>query len=200
MLQCEGGDPSNQFCCRTAFDKTNCCGNKTAIMSTSIGTIVFPTSTAWTGGASSSSMAPTASSASATCGPAHMDNATTKDCPKDNTAVVGGAVGGVLGAALLVALGAIAALCMRRPKDHLMQNGQYYTPAPNKEGPPGYPHTASSLSHEVETSQTGIESVPVPAQELPVQSVHEVQGDNVSLDLGTTRNSKRSSRKAGPRT
>lgn len=113
-----------------------------------------------------------------------MDNATAKDCPRDNTAIVGGAVGGVLGAALLVALGAIAALCVRRPKDRHMQNGQYYTPGPNKEGLLGYPHTASSLSHEVETSHTAIESVPVPAQELPVQTVHEVQGDNVSMDLG----------------
>ncbi|GJN78552.1 hypothetical protein PLIIFM63780_002046 [Purpureocillium lilacinum] len=178
VLQCEAGNAGSQFCCRTSSDNTNCCGNKTAILSTSIGSIVFPTKTASAGGSSTSSTA--SATASTTCSPAKIDSATNNECPKDNTAMVGGAVGGVLGAALLVALGAIAVLCMRRPKDHSQEVVQpdqsaQYTPNLYKESPPGYPQTASSRG--MEPSPMGIESVHVHAQELPVRQVHEVQGD-----------------------
>ena len=38
------------------------------------------------------------------------------DCPRDNSVIVGGAVGGVLGTALLSCCGVIALLLSRRPK------------------------------------------------------------------------------------
>ncbi|PFH56878.1 hypothetical protein XA68_15828 [Ophiocordyceps unilateralis] len=102
VLQCrEGG----HFCCRKAMDSENCCGVADAAVSVNIGQLRFPTSTATT---TSTTTTPT----SAVC---HPDRAVSGEgCPKDNSAVVGGAVGGVLGAALLGSLGALAVMCLRR--------------------------------------------------------------------------------------
>ncbi|UNI21289.1 hypothetical protein JDV02_007291 [Purpureocillium takamizusanense] len=189
VLQCEAGNPSSQFCCRASSDNKNCCGNKTALLSTSIGTIVFPTkaTSSTTGGPSTLPTATTTPGlggglGSSTCGPPSSEA-----CPKDKTAVVGGAVGGVLGAALLVALGVIALLVMRRPvnKEHHHQapaaahpdhqTSRYTTPNLHKElPPPGYPPTASSRGG-MQHSPMGMESARVHAQELPVQQVHEAQ-------------------------
>jgi hypothetical protein len=55
-----------------------------------------------------------------------------EDCPADNTAVVAGSVGGVLGAALLASLGVIAVLWRRRqPTTAVAHHGPAaFAPAP----------------------------------------------------------------------
>ncbi|KAJ6437291.1 hypothetical protein O9K51_10265 [Purpureocillium lavendulum] len=192
ILQCEAGNPGSQFCCRTSSDNSNCCGNKTALMGTSIGTIQLPSSSSKTTSSVGGSMStPTSTGASsATCVATKPDTATGSDgvakneCPKDNTAVVGGAVGGVLGAALLVALGAIAALCMRRPQAQKQQEAitpyEHYSPAQqpaaaavNKESPPRYFNSSSRPGRSNFTLHS------VHAEELPAPEVHEAPGDQV---------------------
>ncbi|PHH74268.1 hypothetical protein CDD80_3191 [Ophiocordyceps camponoti-rufipedis] len=94
VLQCREG---SHFCCRKSLDPENCCSNAGAVVSVNVGQLRFPTTTA---------------SASAVC---HPDRAVSeKPCPKDNSAVVGGAVGAVLGGALLASLGALAVVCVQR--------------------------------------------------------------------------------------
>ncbi|KAF4512689.1 hypothetical protein G6O67_000038 [Ophiocordyceps sinensis] len=75
-----------KFCCRKASGQDNCCSNKSTVMTVNVGQLRLETRTR------------------------------TGSAPKTNRLVVSGAVGGVLGAALLASLAALAVMCMRRPK------------------------------------------------------------------------------------
>lgn len=105
VLQCDKGD---SFCCRAATDSENCCDSATRL---DIGTLVIPTSTATVH--ISGSVTATADVEQVT---ATETRYVASDCPKDNTAVVGGAVGGAMGAALLASLGVIAVMWRRKPQ------------------------------------------------------------------------------------
>ncbi|KJZ79347.1 hypothetical protein HIM_01498 [Hirsutella minnesotensis 3608] len=150
VLQCNAG---GRYCCRKASDQKNCCGNDSAVVTINVGTVRLPTKTVGAG-------------TTATITPASCDAARTSprdQCPKDNSAVVGGAVGGVLGAALLASLGALAVMCMRRPKEyHTHNNG----------------HTECS----------NIAVAAAPAHELSARPVHEMQGSQMSprSDFGSS--------------
>ncbi|PNY24450.1 N-acetyltransferase eso1 [Tolypocladium capitatum] len=146
VLQCDAG---NKYCCRKVGDQRNCCSNSTAVVSINIGLLQLPTKTTSVGaGATATVTASAASAASAACNAVQNASAPAQNaCPKDNTAIVGGAVGGVLGAALLASLGALAALCMRRPKAQDAHAPEEYA---NKDGGP--------------------------PQELPARPIHEMPG------------------------
>ncbi|POR35720.1 N-acetyltransferase eso1 [Tolypocladium paradoxum] len=147
VLQCNAG---NKYCCRKAGDQRNCCGNATAVVSINVGQLRLPTKTTSVGAGTTATV-----TASATCGAAQPDGASAKnECPKDNTAIVGGAVGGLLGAALLASLGAIAVLCMRRPKEQWTHNAPL------------------EYSNKVVAG--------VPPQELPARPIHEMQGSQLA--------------------
>ncbi|KND87693.1 N-acetyltransferase eso1 [Tolypocladium ophioglossoides CBS 100239] len=156
VLQCNAG---NSYCCRKAGDQNNCCGNATAVVSINVGQLQLPTKTTSVGAGATATV--TASvTASAKCNTAQPDGASANnECPKDNTAIVGGAVGGVLGAALLASLGAIAVLCMRRPKPRGTHTGAQNDPLEydNKVvfgGPPQEMPAARPI-HEMPGSQLG---------------------------------------------
>ena len=111
------------YCCRPEGDFSNCCNNQTALVTRDLGTLILPQSTQ---SASSSGMAtgttstlasmsvPT-TSGSMTAGPNTKYGC---GCPSGPSAAVGGAVGGVLGAGLLLSLGVIATMGLRRSKDN----------------------------------------------------------------------------------
>ncbi|RDA88941.1 hypothetical protein CP532_0662, partial [Ophiocordyceps camponoti-leonardi (nom. inval.)] len=144
VLQCSSG---NHFCCRKAFDSENCCGNTAAAVSVNVGQLVLPT--------------PTPSPSPTTSAVCHPDRAVSAEqCPKDSSvAVVAGAVGGVLGAALLASLGALAVVCLRRKRG---------TTTTTTTGPQAYEsHQAHGYSH---TPSMGAQ------HELPNRPVHEMQG------------------------
>ncbi|KAK3942116.1 hypothetical protein QBC46DRAFT_427782 [Diplogelasinospora grovesii] len=107
VLQCSPG----AFCCRPSTNMTNCCDNSTALITaTSVGALLIATATATISSSTGAAAAVMTVTATATAEPI------TQAVCKDNTAVVGGALGAALGAALLASLGAIAWLCLRRPK------------------------------------------------------------------------------------
>jgi hypothetical protein len=94
VLQCNPG----VFCCRPAYEKSNCCNDTSALVNTShIGTLLLPDGEE----VNTTYVAPASSS-----------------CPSrsrfPSAGAVGGAVGGVLGTALLVALTTIILLLRRR--------------------------------------------------------------------------------------
>ncbi|SPN96534.1 uncharacterized protein DNG_00060 [Cephalotrichum gorgonifer] len=133
VLQCNPGT----FCCRKHTDTNNCCGDKSKVITVDIGVMRISTaatssdddeaptqtteSTPTQSGDGSSTRSGSGTGATqgtntGTTGQCGAGLSGQAECPKNNTAVVGGAVGGALGAALLAALGAIAFLLMRRPK------------------------------------------------------------------------------------
>lgn len=97
ILQCEVG----RYCCREAGDNENCCSNRSAVVSMNIRTLLLATTT---GTATSGSSEGTSSNGS-------VANVA---CPADNTAVVGGPVGGALGITLLGSFGVFAFVLRRK--------------------------------------------------------------------------------------
>lgn len=86
VLQCNEG---NKYCCRKALDPENCCGNKSAVRTINVGQLRLSNrARTRTGGAGSSTTL-----ASADCDLAQSGASANKQCPKDKSAVVGGAVG-----------------------------------------------------------------------------------------------------------
>lgn len=109
VLQCNPGE----YCCRASTDSTNCCSNTTAILTTTLGTLLVSTTATSTSMTGAVTVTVTSSTtAGITGGGNYTDPAA--DCPKDNSAVIGGAVGGALGVALLASLGALGFLVKRR--------------------------------------------------------------------------------------
>lgn len=113
VLQCNQG---SHYCCREVDDTKNCCDGPNTF-SANIGKLLLPTKTISVSGTGTAAVTTTPTSDSSS----QKDTSDSK-CPKNNTAVVGGAVGGVLGVALLAALGTIAALTLRKPKN----TGRYF--------------------------------------------------------------------------
>lgn len=98
VLQCNPGT----FCCRAAYDTTNCCDNNaTTIQTSHIGTLELPGATAVN----------TTFNASQTAAAA--------TCPSDHTAAVGGALGGILAAVVIGS--AIALILLLRQRKSLQQ-------------------------------------------------------------------------------
>ncbi|XP_044721899.1 uncharacterized protein HRG_04814 [Hirsutella rhossiliensis] len=155
VLQCnEGG----RYCCRKALEPENCCGNKSAVMTINVGQLRLATRTRTrtrTGDAGA-----TTTVTSTSCDLAQSSGSLNRQCPKDNSAIVGGAVGGVLGAALLASLAALAVMCLRRPKEHYTHNG-----------PMEYSNIAVSGGHP---------------HELSARPVHEMQGSQVRSDVDSS--------------
>ena len=92
------------YCCRAINDRRNCCNNSTAprVTTTSIGAFQLQTATA----VSSSTSTAASSAATATGSPPDLEATLTSNedickSEKHKTAVVGGAVGGILGAAVV---------------------------------------------------------------------------------------------------
>ncbi|RDA94740.1 hypothetical protein CP533_6720 [Ophiocordyceps camponoti-saundersi (nom. inval.)] len=126
VLQCREG---NHFCCRKALTTENCCGNADAAVSINVGQLLLPTTTSTVG----QTAAP--STTSTVC---HPDRAVSAErCPENTTsaAVVGGAVGGVMGAALLASLGALAVVCLRRKRATATTGPEAYNSRPVHELP-----------------------------------------------------------------
>jgi hypothetical protein len=159
VLQC---NKLAQYCCRSYSDTSNCCSNTSVQLNGDIGTLSLPpvetkTLTVLSGASTTATLA---------CNQdPRIQNATTgSECPKSNTAVVGGAVGGVLGAALLAALGTIAFMCRRSPRKDAQEAP--YVPSPKSDQPS---NTHSDLSYGSNTAP----------QELPMASsrpVYEMRG------------------------
>lgn len=152
ILQC---NPGGVYCCRAYNDSNNCCGDTAAVATFDIGTLLL---SAQTTSVAAGSTATITTTVSVTPSSAQSSSAQQlSDCPKDKTAVVGGAVGGVLGAALLASLGVIAALFKRRPKE---QHEPQFTPESPK--------------------YMGIPVASDPPQELnAAREVHEIQGNQL---------------------
>ncbi|KAG8166477.1 hypothetical protein KVR01_002166 [Diaporthe batatas] len=164
VLQCNKG----VFCCRMTSDTENCCSNSSALVTSDIGTLLVAATATTT--ISAATGAATTTSAAGTAQASDGDGATStltlpssssapssesEACPRDNTAVVGGAVGGVLGAALLASLGALMFVVKRR-KDDSPASPQY----------PAYPQSSAYPpvhGYHVKPDQ---QNYP-PAQELP---------------------------------
>ncbi|PSR86994.1 hypothetical protein BD289DRAFT_247016 [Coniella lustricola] len=112
ILQCNQG----VYCCRSSADRSNCCNNASAIISTDVGRLLLATATL----TSTVSTGTAASTFTITSLPSEQTNsdsgssvAGNATCPADRTTIVGGAVGGALGAALLASLGALAYVLVR---------------------------------------------------------------------------------------
>lgn len=160
MLQCNLGE----FCCRVSGDETNCCSNSTALIKTNIGSLLTSATATSTTGVATVTVNST-TSAEVTPGSGETAAAAVADCPKDNTAVVGGAVGGALGAALLASVGALAFMLKRR-KDGMAPAA---APAYTQSGPAEYKPYSERFQ-----SPGGLY---VPSQELPTGAIpaHEMQ-------------------------
>ncbi|KAK5946281.1 hypothetical protein PMZ80_000423 [Knufia obscura] len=109
VLQCEPG----KFCCRAGSDTENCCGDNSSMISTShIGNLLLPGSTAAINTTfnftTDAPAAASGSSSNSTCSSSANTVFDKSLCPADNSATVGGAVGGILGAGLIGALVALA--------------------------------------------------------------------------------------------
>lgn len=155
---------SGAFCCRPVSDSRNCCGNETAQVTIEVGALVLPTRTTTTTVGAGATETKTVSNDGATSTVTATVTAAptgSASCPKDNTAVVGGAVGGALGAALLASAVTIALLLRRRQQ-----------PAPQYEQVPKYGGGMGQIS-------PGTTMVPTP-QELPTATgFYEMQGNQV---------------------
>lgn len=114
VLLCNPG----QYCCRGVSLVDNCCGSKDAVFSLQIGKI--PQASTVTAGSSAAMPTATITScaASPTAAPGNLQHA----CTKDHSAVVGGIVGGTLGAAVLALL-LVAAKLSRRKRDATSSKG-----------------------------------------------------------------------------
>lgn len=122
VLQCNRG----VFCCREASDTENCCSNSSALVTSDIGTLLVAATATTTASAATGTTTTTSAAGNVQDGdgatstqtlPSSSSAPSSKACPKDNTVVVGGAVGGVLGAALLASLGTLAFVVKRRKDD-----------------------------------------------------------------------------------
>lgn len=159
VLQCNTeSDPV--FCCRAAKDTDNCCANSTDTVD--IGTMLLATVT--------TSIPATATTITITM----TDSATPTDyvgseCPRVNTAIVGGALGGGLGAALLASLGVIAVMWKRRRATDSQIASNPNSGAFNVSRP--WPSEAERLR---ETSPASKGYVYYVAQEEPVVPMHEL--------------------------
>lgn len=117
VLQCSPG----KFCCRAASDTTNCCGNDKNVISTShIGTLLLPGSSSvvnttfnYTTNAPTTANNPSTTNSSCTQNTTTLSNLS---CPADHSVVVGGTVGGILGAALIGSLVALLLTVRSRQK------------------------------------------------------------------------------------
>jgi hypothetical protein len=140
-------------------DSRNCCGNETAQITIELGALVLPTRTTTTTVGAGATATVCNDDATATVTATVTAAPTGSDiCPKDNTAVVGGAVGGALGAALLASAVTIALLLRRRQQ-----------PAPQYEQVPKY---------GVGMGQMSPGTTMVPPQELPTATgFYEMQGN-----------------------
>ena len=136
VLPCNTG----KFCCRDSRSDKNCCDDPNALINLDIGTLNLPTRTVTLSGLSSATAASatgtaitssttssTQPSPSAACDKSASSLGNTQ-CPADNTAVVGGAVGGILGAALIASVIAIIFLLRRRPTSNGQQQQQQEPP------------------------------------------------------------------------
>ncbi|KAK7729256.1 hypothetical protein SLS53_009286 [Cytospora paraplurivora] len=86
----------------------------TALIKTNIGSLLTSATTTSTTGAATVTVTSTSTTSAEVTPSSSGTAAAVADCPKDNTAVVGGAVGGALGAALLASVGALAFMIKRR--------------------------------------------------------------------------------------
>ncbi|KUI66061.1 hypothetical protein VM1G_02101 [Cytospora mali] len=161
VLQCNLG----VYCCRVAGDETNCCSNSSAVITTDLGTMLVSATATTTTGAATVTVT-TSTTAVTTSQSGNDSSAAVAECPKDNTAVVGGAVGGVLGAALLASLGALGFM-MKRRKDtmpspaapeYAQVNGGYY----------------ATETHPKPLQSPGMSYVSAPSHEVPAAVVHEM--------------------------
>lgn len=170
VLQCN----KNTFCCRPATDTTNCCGNSSAVVSADIGTLLLSTATA-TVTAGTGTAVPTVTVtavSSATTDQAGNGTVVGATCPVDRTAVVGGAVGGTLGAALLASLGALAFM-MKKRRDYMAYPPPSTAPTQGAQGS-SMMHSPGYLEYYSKPAQHPDGSL-VPPQELPERSRHEMQ-------------------------
>ncbi|KUI57588.1 hypothetical protein VP1G_04867 [Cytospora mali] len=126
--------------------------------------LVSATATTTTGAATVT--VTTSTTAETTAQSGNDSSAAVAECPKDNTAVVGGAVGGVLGAALLASLGALGFM-MKRRKDTMP--------------PPAAPEYAqvnggfyANESHAKPLQSPGMSYISAPSHEVPAAVVHEM--------------------------
>lgn len=135
ILPCNTG----KFCCRDSRSDKNCCDDDNAIINLDIGTLNLPTRTLTLSGAASATAASATSTTSTTSSVQATSTAACdksagslgdKQCPADNTAVVGGAVGGILGAALIASVIAIIFLLRRRPSANAAAQQQQYQEPP----------------------------------------------------------------------
>ncbi|KAH7329578.1 hypothetical protein B0I35DRAFT_507838 [Stachybotrys elegans] len=151
------------YCCRLTNDDSSCCDDRSAVVTLDIGNLVLPTSTVTRtrtvapASASGAAEEPDTTTTTVTETIRITDGAsldgqslgndgvqTSEDCPADNTAVVAGSLGGVLGAALLASLGVIAVLWRRRQPMATASHtaappipaGKYAEPMPAELGPP----------------------------------------------------------------
>lgn len=108
------------YCCRAVNDRRNCCNNSTAprVTTTSIGAFQLQTAT--------SSSASTSSAATATDTPSDLEATLTPNedvckSEKHKTAVVGGAVGGILGTAVVGLLGLVYWMSKREQRQRKLK-------------------------------------------------------------------------------
>ncbi|KAF2258499.1 hypothetical protein CC78DRAFT_114163 [Lojkania enalia] len=133
ILMCDFGS----YCCRAATDSRNCCNNATAprITTDFIGAFQFETSTvsgsltAPTPSGTSSSVEPSVFATAVFTGdpfeytmtPTSTSPAEAQICPKDKSAMVGGAVGGTLSAVILALLGTMFWLYKREKRQRKLK-------------------------------------------------------------------------------
>lgn len=113
------------YCCRAAGDHNNCCSNATApkITTTFLGALQLATSTAATPSREPSTVVATAVSTGQPFTSTSLPSPAST-CPKDKSAQVGGAVGGVLSVAILGLLGVI--FWMHRREKHQRKLKEHY--------------------------------------------------------------------------
>lgn len=112
------------YCCRAINDRRNCCSNSTAprVTTTSIGAFQLQTATA----ASSSTSATSSAVATATGSSSDLEatltsNADVCKSEKHKTAVVGGALGGILGTAVAALMGLVYWMSKREQRQRKLK-------------------------------------------------------------------------------
>ncbi|ROW10975.1 hypothetical protein VMCG_00877 [Cytospora schulzeri] len=152
VLQCQPG----VYCCRPAPEHdTNCCSNTTALITTNIGMLLVSATATEMSTTGAATVTVTSSISAGTTQDANDTAAAAEsDCPKDNSVVIGGAVGGSLGLALLASLGALGFMIKRR-KDGV----------PSSAAPP-YTYADGQYAKGLQSAQMPN----LPAQELPSTS------------------------------